>query len=189
MQKDSLLMQQDMFLFQMMVGELLAFFKAVIILLLKLISLFLKKRHKDQHQAETNNDSGFDSPTPSSKKDEEFDLSPELHAEISRLRTENKALRDIISKEHLSPRSHVSRNVETSTYGRRGTSLTDVSPHPDVVTSTPLSTPSDFGIHDVVCQKLMMKLQLEKRENDRLQNYINDIMYMVLENKQDLLEK
>ncbi|XP_046358201.2 uncharacterized protein LOC124136340 [Haliotis rufescens] len=176
----------------LMMGELIAFFKSVIIILLKLVLLFLKKRHsKEQNLSEndTTNDSGFGSHSPSSREDEAFDLSSELDAEIGRLRTENKALRDIMSKEHHGPRSDFNRNAVKSLCSRRGTSLTDMSHHVDFVTSTPRSPAPDVAVHDVVCQKLMLKLQLEREENDRLQNYINDIMYMVLENRQSLLEK
>ncbi|XP_067683189.1 uncharacterized protein [Haliotis asinina] len=126
-----------------------------------------------------------------------------MEAEIERLRLENRALREKLT--HGSPETvslsiqHPRRREttvvwtedweETCVIHTRKVNLSDLPDDNDTETKSPSATASKVNALDVMHQKMKNKLRQVQEENSRLMNYINDVMYMVLDNKPQLLEK
>lgn len=126
-----------------------------------------------------------------------------MGAEIERLRLENRTLREnlthdsndtpSISIQH--PRRRETTVVwtedweETCIVHSRKVNLCELSGDKDTGKSTSSASSSDVSALEVVHQKLKRKLRHVQEENCRLTNYINDVMYIVLDNKPHLLEK
>lgn len=134
--------------------------------------------------------------------DEPLQKATQFDAEIERLGLQNMTLRDRLYRCELRSRKR-SQLTDVSRVASRTRSLSSVPgcqvsateaarKHSvcDITrTSTPRAAKSDSSIDDIICGKLMKKLQWEREENRRLHGYINDLIYVVMETRPQLLEK